>query len=92
MPDLFDVQNCSLDYYCAQDWDTLIPTKDPNFKYCTVCKENVRFCNTYEEFQEVAEQGHCVAFMSFSHEQIEEMRKTPLTVTLGIPKRKKTAD
>lgn len=43
----------------------------------------VRFCNTYEEFQEVAEQGHCVAFMSFSHEDIEELRKHPIPITLG---------
>ena len=27
MPDLFDIQNCPLDCYCAQDWDALIPTK-----------------------------------------------------------------
>ena len=87
MPDLYDIQNCILDYYCAQDWNTLIPTDDPNFKYCTVCKVAVRFCNTYEDFEEMAKIGHCVAFMSFTHEDIEAMKTQPFQVTLGIPKR-----
>ena len=88
MPDLYDVQNCSLDFYCAQDWNILVPTNDPKFKYCTVCKENVRFCETYEDFDEMSEQGHCVAFMSFSHEDIERLKREPFSVTLGLPKRK----
>jgi hypothetical protein len=88
MPDLFDIHNCPLDYYCAQDWDTLIPTKDDGYKYCTVCKENVRFCKTYEEFEKQAENGHCVAFMSFSHEDIEKIKESPFQITVGIPKRK----
>ena len=88
MPDLYDIQNCSLDYYCAQDWNTLIPTTDENYKFCMVCKEKVRFCSTYEEFEKQAEVGHCVAFMSFSHEDIEKLKEQPFQVTLGIPKRK----
>lgn len=88
MSDLYDIQHCPLDFYCAKDWNTLIPTKDPNLKFCTECKENVRYCETYEEFERQSELGHCVAFMSFSHEDIEELKRHPFQVTLGIPKRK----
>ena len=36
MPDLYDIRGCSLlDYYCAQDWNSLVPTNDPGLKFCT---------------------------------------------------------
>jgi len=93
MPDLYDIRGCSLlDYYCAQDWNSLVPTNDPGLKFCTECQKNVKFCKTYEEFEEMAEIGHCVAFLSFTHEEIEEMKKQPVTMPMGLPKRKSSTD
>ena len=55
MPDLYDVLNCPLDYYCAKDWNTLIPTKDPKLKHCNGCKKDVMFCANFDEFDAMAE-------------------------------------
>ena len=89
MPDLYDVTNCSLDYYCAQDWNTLIPTDNPDIKHCLECKKDVNFCKTYEEFEEMAENGFCVAYMVFTDEETKGMTHRPVTMTVGIPTRKK---
>lgn len=85
MPDLYDVLNCPLDYYCAKDWSTLVPTKNPNLKHCTECKKDVMFCATFEEFDDMAERGHCVAYMVFTDEETKGMTRRPVTITMGLP-------
>ena len=87
MADLYDIRGCGLAYYCAQDWNTLVATEDPDKKFCKECQKNVKFCKTYTEFDEMAKIGHCVAFLAFTHEEMEEMGKTPVSITLGLPKR-----
>lgn len=91
MPDIFDVSGCSLRFYCAQDWNTLVSTIDPNIKFCKECGHNVKYCETFEEFDEMAQAGHCVAFRTFTHEQTEDPNAFLPHVTVGIPiVRKKT--
>jgi len=89
MPDLFHLENCRLDFYCAQDWDSLIETDDNKTRLCLVCKEYVRYCETQEEFDESSQAGICVAIKTFTHEDIEKLRQQEWSVTLGIPKREK---
>ena len=85
MPDLYDVLNCSLDYYCAKDWNTLLPTINPKIRHCTECRKNVHFCKTYEEFDKLAGRGSCVAYRVFTDEETKGMTHRPVTVTVGIP-------
>lgn len=63
-------------------------TGDPKIKHCLVCKEDVRYCETQEEFDKCSEAGFCVAIRTFTHEDIEKLKDHEWSVTLGIPKRK----
>jgi hypothetical protein len=85
MADLFDIRGCSLSYYCAQDWDTLVATEDSNRRFCMKCGKDVKYCQTYEEFESMAQIGHCVAFRAFTDKQVKKMMEETVGVTLGIP-------
>jgi len=86
--DLYQLENCPMDYYCTQDWDTLLKTADPKKRLCTECNETVYFCETMGEFEEKSKMSLCVAFLAFSNQQINELRGQEIPITLGIPTRK----
>ena len=91
MTNLFKIKGCSLRFYCSQDWDTLVPTGDPRIKYCEECGQNVKFCKSFEEFDEMARAGHCVALRALTHDQVDDSNALLPHVTVGIPiVRKKT--
>ena len=88
MPDIYDIAGCELSYYCAQDWNALTETNDPEMRFCKECKKNVRVCRNYEEFDQLAKVGHCVAFLAFTDSQVKEMMEMPVPKPLGLPKRR----
>lgn len=85
MADIFDIENCPLDYSCAKTWDELIDTNDPNIKFCKECLKNVRYCETIEEFDEMSKIGHCVAYRVYKHGENDGVI---WEATLGLPARK----
>ncbi len=38
MPDIYDIAGCELSYHCAQDWNALIETNDPEIRFCKECE------------------------------------------------------
>ncbi len=86
MADIFEIENCPLDYYCSKTWDELVDTKDKNIKFCKECSKDVKYCETIEEFDEMAKIGHCVAYRVYQH---GENDGKIWEVTLGLPLRKK---
>ncbi len=88
MADIYDIAGCELSYHCAQDWNELISTNVPDIRFCKECKKNVKICRNYEEFDRLAEIGHCVAFLAVTDSQAKEMKENPVPKTIGIPKRR----
>lgn len=85
MPDLFDIRGCALSFKCEKEWSSLIPTTDSNIRICEECKQNVKFCSTYEEFVDMADIGHCVAFPSLRESGLQGLLESEPYVTVGIP-------
>lgn len=81
--DLFSVERCPLDYYCAKTWDELDKTEKPNVAFCKECSSEVYLCQTVEEFDIKAKEGECVAYLVVA-------AGTELVVDnpVGIPKKK----
>jgi hypothetical protein len=88
MPDIYDIAGCELSYYCAQDWNVLTITNDPELRFCKECKKNVRICTNQEDFDRLAEIGHCVALLILTNKQVQEMKEKPVPKPLGLPIRK----
>ena len=88
MADIFGIENCAMDFYCSKNWNELIDTEVKDIKFCLECKKEVYFCNTLEEFESNSKLGTCVAFLAFSHQDIEKLKDLPLDITLGLPRRK----
>ncbi|CAE7246113.1 unnamed protein product [Symbiodinium natans] len=65
-PKVLDIENCAGDweYECPKLWESLTPTDVPNQRFCSVCKENVYFCESIEEINAHSMQRRCVAFLA----------------------------
>jgi uncharacterized protein (TIGR02996 family) len=48
-------------FECPARWDRLKPTDDPKTRFCDTCRKNVHYCDTLQEAQTHAANGHCVA-------------------------------
>lgn len=57
------IENCdpAWEFACPQGWDNLRSTEDPGVRFCSVCQNAVRYCDTIADAQKVAAQGGCVA-------------------------------
>ena len=82
---MVNIKGCLLSFYCSQDWNTLVATSDPRVKFCKECGNNLRFCKTFDEFDEMARTGHCVALRDLSHTQTDFSDDFYPYVTVGIP-------
>jgi hypothetical protein len=80
--DLFSVERCPLDYYCAKTWDELDRTENPNVAFCKECSSDVYMCDTVEEFDVKAAEGVCVAYRI-----LEAGSELIIDSPLGLPKR-----
>lgn len=80
--DLFSVERCPLDYYCAKTWDELDKTEKSNVAFCRECSSDVYLCQTVEEFDVKSEEGGCIAYLVMA-------AGTELVIDspVGIPKR-----
>lgn len=81
--DLFSVERCPLDYYCAKTWEELQKTDKPNVAFCTECSSEVYLCNTVKEFDIKAQEGGCVAYRVY-----EKGTEFVIENPVGLPKRK----
>lgn len=81
--DLFSVERCPLDYYCAKTWDELQKTENPNVAFCNDCSSEVYLCQTVEEFDVKAEEGGCVAYLV-----VKAGTELVIDNPVGLPKRK----
>lgn len=83
LSDLFSVERCPLDYYCAKTWDDLEKTEKPNVAFCKDCSSKVYLCQTVEEFDAKSEEGGCVAYLVVA-------KGTQLVIDnpVGLPKRR----
>ena len=80
--DLFSVERCPLDYYCAKTWDELDKTDNNDISYCKECSSEVYMCKTVEDFDIKAKEGRCVAYLV-----IAAGTETVIDAPLGLPKR-----
>lgn len=95
---IYSILNCSLDYECHLQWDSLDLTDKPDTRYCKDCKSTVTFVHTENELSEAANTEKCVAHYFFKGDMLDKVRnynehggEFPLSsppVTMGIPKRK----
>lgn len=81
--DLFSVERCPLDYYCAKTWDELEKTENPNVAFCAECSSEVYLCQTVEEFDIKAQEGGCVAYLV-----VKAGTELVIDNPVGLPKRK----
>jgi uncharacterized protein (TIGR02996 family) len=56
-----DACRMQFEFECPARWDRLKPTDDPKTRFCDTCKKNVHYCDTLQEAQAHAANGHCVA-------------------------------
>jgi hypothetical protein len=47
-------------FLCPQTWSQLDRTGEANVRHCRICRKNVYYCMTEEEFLEHQAAGHCV--------------------------------
>lgn len=58
-----DIETCAVTFgfRCPRTWDALTRTADPLVRFCSACDERVYFAATFDEADEHAEAGRCVA-------------------------------
>ena len=57
------VEGCPIrfGFKCPLRWDALRRTENDEVRHCAGCRQDVHFCRTLEQAQELAERGACVA-------------------------------
>lgn len=53
--------HCSFDYICPSEWQDLQGTS-ADIRHCDHCKQDVYRARSEDEFNQLAQQGKCVAF------------------------------
>jgi|GEM_PF-2485800 len=51
----------SFQFRCPKQWEKLTRTNDAKVRFCEGCKQHVHYCDTLQEAQTHATNGHCVA-------------------------------
>jgi hypothetical protein len=88
---------CEMDFNCPKQWGELNATADSLVRNCEECGKPVQFIDSYEELEEAAAKGKCVAFYKqdiddLSHEKRRALRHTWRInssggrLTLGLPR------
>lgn len=73
--------NWTLDYECDADWHTLTLKDQERVRHCVACRREVHFCTEQSQLDELAGQGHCVAFY-----EARPKATKPTGMRLGLPK------
>ena len=62
------IQNCSraFGFLCPKKWINLERMEDPQIRYCSKCKSNVRYCQNEDELNQAVSKNECVAFRAES--------------------------
>lgn len=80
-PGIAEVWNCKHAFQqpCPMFWEDLSRTDRKRVRHCEVCKQDVTYCTTPEEFVQLGNAGKCVAIPD-GHSPL-----TPQTVVMGLP-------
>jgi hypothetical protein len=77
-----EIERCRLAYKCTQRWEALDPLPGTlRVRFCAKCQSAVHLAQTTAAFDELAQQGKCVAFQ-FDDEDIG----------VGAPRRRRSGD
>ena len=59
-----EIERCRLAYRCTQRWESLDPLPGAlRVRFCGKCQSAVHLAQTTQQFDELARQGKCVAFL-----------------------------
>jgi hypothetical protein len=86
MSDIFAVYNCPNIVICDQRWENLHPTDIEGTRLCGECEKEVALCKDWDHFNELEEQGFCVAYKCYT-ERDPSLDPPSIQVTVGIPRR-----
>ncbi len=74
--------NCTMEFECNADWDSLNRTDRQDVRHCAICDKNVYFCTNQDQLEAHAVQNHCVTFQETPVRQrtgsVKMNRTTPI--------------
>lgn len=84
------IENCdeAFAFKCPKQWEQLQATADNAVRYCSGCKKLVYYCDTLDDAQDHARQGHCVAVQlgvrRYPRDLEPEIAQTAQTMMVGM--------
>jgi uncharacterized protein (TIGR02996 family) len=80
------IENCvEFDFRCPKTWHALHETDDPDYRYCSECRRNVRLCHNIREASTWAYLGYCIAVSSELARHDGDLERQPMTLVVGMP-------
>jgi hypothetical protein len=69
--------SCEFTFDCPKKWEEFTPTAVPSVRHCGACRKDVTLCKSKEEFDQLAEDGACVAIY---------VRQVEGSMRVGLPR------